>query len=112
MCIEECVLECVGGVVGIVERAVRDGQEAFLVAADESGEGVGVAIDVCGEQVLVAACIADFPRHALRVVQQRVGYVGLACRLWREVGLGMASWRSGVVEHACVGLGDQRAFIQ
>ena len=89
--VEECVLECVGGIVGVVEGAVGDGPEAFLVASDEGGEGVEVAVDVGAEQVLVAACVAGSPWHGLRLVQRGVAYVGLACWLWREVGLGMGS---------------------
>ena len=92
VCVEECVLECVGGVVGVVEGAIGDGPEAFLVASDEGGEGVEVAVDVGAEQVLVAACVAGSPWHGLRLVQRGVAYVGLACWLWREIGLGMG-WR-------------------
>lgn len=91
VCVEECVLQCVCGVVGVVEGAVGDGPEAFLVASDEGGEGVEVAVDVGGEQVVVAACVGGSPWHGLRVVQGRVGYVGLRCGLWRDSGVGMVA---------------------
>ena len=102
VCVEECVLQCVCGVVGVVEGAVGHGPESFLVASDEGGEGVEVAVDVGGEQVLVAACVADFPRHGLRVVQQCVGYVGLARRVVEggrggDGGLGIRGWLSVLV---------------
>lgn len=81
-------MECVGGVVGVVESAVGDGPEAFLVASDEGREGVEVAVEVRGEQVLVAVCVAGSPWHGLRLVQRGVAYAGLACRLWRDSGVG------------------------